>query len=845
MKKNIIRMIISIAVFFLTMFITSSIMNEGKSDLTVEMREATLPVVSVVTKDGNINEMYGYTMDMESEYIRDCITQIDYSRKIALKIDVKKAPIQNIFYELRSLTGERLIEKKEFIDFEEKKGAINLGFTIKDLIEPEKEYVFILVISLEDGRTVNYYTRIIQTDSFQTNEKIKFVKEFSDKTFDKEKALELTKYLESNYEGDNTTFHKTNIHSSFFQITWGDLNLERVDQPKVRILELQEETGSIEITYSLKEKTKNDPKSYFVKENFRVRYTTNRMYLLDYERTMEEEFVFNEKAFINNKCILGITSENINVLENDGGEIFTFVNNNQLYSIMPEENKVVRIFGYYETVSDDTRNMNRNHKIKPLNCDEAGNIYFIVYGYHNRGMYEGKVGIQVYYYDSNLNTIEEKVFISYTKSSELLIYEVNQLTYLSKSGVLYLLMDNVLLSIDVQIGKIEELTDPLMEGSFTVSNSNETVAWLEGKSLYNSKKLTLINLNTKESHTINATSGTNVLPLGFMGEDLIYGEAYTKDIIVNSAGNTIFPMYRIYIKDEKGETLKSYEKEKYFIVNCSIVDNQINLKRVTWDENEMIYLDTTEDQIVNNIILKKGENIIEKVITQTYEKRIQIFIKEKIKDHKLLFLTPKEVLYEGNRKIEKKPKEDAEEKFYVYVQGHIDYVSNVSGKAILYAEENAGTVVNDYGKYVWYAGNRFVKNQIMSIKEKEITAEKNALVVCLETILEREGLTRNCEEDIERGKFVFEILEKQLPSKQILDLTGCSLESVLHYVNKDIPVFVLIDETEAVLITGFNDLQVVVFSPSSGTLYKMGKKAASSWFEKSGSVYISYIERKD
>jgi hypothetical protein len=379
MKKNIIiRCITCIAIFFLTIFIVSNIVNEGKIDLTVEMREATLPVVSIATELGNINEMYGYTMEMESEYLRDSIMQVDYSRKIAIEIDVKNAEIQKISYELRSLIGERLIEKKEFSTYKVENDKINLDFVIKDLIEPEEEYTFMVCILLEDGRTANYYTRIIQTDSYYMNEKIQFVKEFSDKTFDKEEALELRKYLESNDKGDNSSFNKVNIHSSFSQVTWGDLKVERVGEQKVCILELQEETASIEVTYLLKEETDANPKYYFIKENYRVRYTTNRMYLLDYERTMEEQFDFNEKSFVNNKCLLGITSNNLELTESDTGEIATFINNNQLYSIMPEENKVARIFGYYKNLLDDNRNTNKNYEMKVLNCDEAGNIYFIV-----------------------------------------------------------------------------------------------------------------------------------------------------------------------------------------------------------------------------------------------------------------------------------------------------------------------------------------------------------------------------------------------------------------------------------------------------------------------------------
>ncbi len=52
------------------------------------------------------------------------------------------------------------------------------------------------------------------------------------------------------------------------------------------------------------------------------------------------------------------------------------------------------------------------HDIKIVRwIDEAGSIDYIVYGYMNRGIHEGEVGIAVNHYDSLSNTNEEQVFI--------------------------------------------------------------------------------------------------------------------------------------------------------------------------------------------------------------------------------------------------------------------------------------------------------------------------------------------------------------------------------------------------------------------------------------------------
>lgn len=52
-----------------------------------------------------------------------------------------------------------------------------------------------------------------------------------------------------------------------------------------------------------------------------------------------------------------------------------------------------------ENISD-IRNATGNHGIKLLSMDDKGNIFYLVYGYINRGRHEGMNGIQVMKYDA-------------------------------------------------------------------------------------------------------------------------------------------------------------------------------------------------------------------------------------------------------------------------------------------------------------------------------------------------------------------------------------------------------------------------------------------------------------
>ena len=111
-----------------------------------------------------------------------------------------------------------------------------------------------------------------------------------------------------------------------------------------------------------------------------------------------------------------------------------------------------------------------------------------------------------------------------------------------------------------------------------------------------------------------------------------------------------------------------------------------------------------------------------------------------------------------------------------------------------------------------------------------------------DNILRHAGITRNTEYDLAQGKTAIQILEENMTGVQVLDLSGCSLDAVLYYVNQDIPVLAILEDGEAVLVTGFNEFNVVIMEPSTGKLYKKGMNDATTWFAENGNHFISYMK---
>lgn len=155
------------------------------------------------------------------------------------------------------------------------------------------------------NETLRYYTRIIDGE-YNTYEKLTFVRDFHNKTFDREQAKDLITYLESNTKGDNTTLSRVDIHCSLKQITWADLNVKRIMEPQIIISEIEEQTASIHLNYRVQTVENNKKDEYNIVEFYRIRYTPDRTYLLDYERNMNQLFDPEANIYGGSKIMLGI-----------------------------------------------------------------------------------------------------------------------------------------------------------------------------------------------------------------------------------------------------------------------------------------------------------------------------------------------------------------------------------------------------------------------------------------------------------------------------------------------------------------------------------------------------------
>ena len=840
MKKTIIRIAVCVVVFLASALIIGSIMNQGHNNMTMEMAPATLPMITMESGGVACNELHGNTVEMDVAYQKDCITLLGEGRQANFTVDTFGREITGISTEVRSIDGSRLIENSEVTGWKANGKSFSVSLTLKDLIDTNTQYSLTLILELEGEQKVYYYTTILWNDDVHISEILEFATDFHGKLYDKEVAKELTKYLEPNSKlTDNGTFHKVNIHSSFQQITWGSLEPVQEDAASIRLTQISGNVASLLMDFVVSTGEGKNKIYYNVEEYYRVRYTSERMYLLDYERTMTQ-IPDTTRMYANDKILLGITDENVDMMESADGNTVVFSDMGQLLSYNAATNGLTVIFSFYDKDNADRRTLYDNHGIKILDVDEGGNVKFAVYGYMNRGRHEGETGIQIISYDNSLNTIEEEVYIPYSKSYAVLKDEMEQLLYRNRQQHVFFFLENGVYDVDLENRSAEQLVSIRQDDSLQVSENHEIIVWQEGDDINHSNQLNVRNLNTGEQTVIRAQDGEAIRPLGFMGEDIIYGVARESDIRTENSGQIFYPMYKVCISNSSGDNLKEYGQDGIYIVDCAIEGNQITLSRIQRSENGS-YQEILNDQIMNNVEEEPGQNKVVTADIDIYERYVQIQTKTTIDTKTIKVLNPKEVVFEGGRELTLDAVSEVS-RYYVYNAYGVQGIYSAPGKAVKEAYDSAGVVANDRGITVWLKGNRVSRNQIMAIKEESVTDQKNSLTVCLDNILRHAGITRNTEYDLAQGKTAIQILEENMTGVQVLDLSGCSLDAVLYYVNQDIPVLAILEDGEAVLVTGFNEFNVVIMEPSTGKLYKKGMNDATTWFAENGNHFISYMK---
>ncbi len=839
MRKGTIKAVVLIIIFIAAVLIFGKLTNHNNEDMTTEMEEAKLPVISLYQNDTEMNRLHGYVNEMNAAYMRDTITPIPKDRLLPIVIQTYDTPVDAISYEIRSLDASRLIANAEVASYKEEQGKIHAELEIQNLLEKGTEYL--LILRLESGsQSICYYTRIIEQES-HVEECIDFVLDFHDKTFNKETTGSLATYMEKT-TGDNSTLHYVSLNSSLKQLGWADFEGERLAKPIPSVKEITDTYNVIVLDYVVTRVGDNGESEYYnVEEYYRVRYTTNRIYLLNFERVMEQIFRGESCQPYEQYLPLGIRSGEVEYRTNESATAAAFVQEGELWSYHMQANTLAKVFSFRGYEGIDERENYGEHDIKIAGVDETGSVDYLVYGYMNRGVHEGEVGLAVYHYDSVSNTNEEQVFIASDKSYQMLKAELGQLMYVNEAGELFLMMNGTVYGVELGTRNVREVVNNLQEGAYAVSNSGRYIAWCEAKKGMGGSVIRVMDLSDMVTTEISAENGTLVKPLGFMEEDFVYGIARESDIFADAVGSVAFPMYQVKIVDVTQEALtelKIYEKTGYYVDGVQIEGSAMYLERMRKSGTD--YVPAEGDMIMNRESEAGGAAEIATAVSEEKQTEVLLKFQEVLNEKTPKLLTPKETILLEERVASLPPKGDAGN-YYVYVKGEIVASTENVAEAVKLANETMGVVIDSDQRYIWKRARKTAQPRLSDIAASTEDASAGSIAQCMNVMLQKEGLNMNVQALLESGETPKSVLRNTLKERTVLDLTGCSTDEILYYVSLGTPVFAMTGNDSAVLVVGYDSTGVLLYEPGTDATVRKTLAEADALFANAGNVFFAYL----
>lgn len=814
MKKRIIKAGILLAVFLLGVAGFSCLMNQKGTDNKTDMETAVMPVMAMLLGDTEVNRMYGYAQEMETDYLRDTLTPVGTDKTLGVSITPNGQEIDSLVYEIRTFDGDKVVENDKIKTFQEQAdGKLTAEFTLKKSILMNQEYALVLTLNTEEG-SWNYYTRLIQRAGLNTQKYLDFVSSFYTKTFSKDNEGDLSAYMESDQSAGNNSFYDLNIHADMDMLTWG-LLAPQISRPGIpSIKEINENTGSVSITYSITAENENgEVEHYQVEEFYRMRYDQTRIRLLDFKRSAKQVLTTEQTVASGGRLNLGVTDREVQYKVSEDGGIVAFVQQGDLWAYNIETNKLTRIFTFRDTGSNDERNDYDQHDIQIVRIEENGDMDYVVYGYMNRGSHEGMVGTAVYHYDCEQNVSEEKIFLSSGKAFPFLKDQVEVLSYVSKEGKFYMTVENTLYEVNMEEKTYTALQEELSGRSFFVSGSGRYAAWTDSTDRNEVRSIVFLDLEDGSRQEITAEDGSRLRLFGFINDDVIYGIARDSDI--SAGGGSQFVMEQVRIQNHAGELVKDYQQDGYFVTDVQVQDNLLVLKRVQLQGSS--YAAVSDDQIMNNVKGKQEEAI--SLITQTTVRQANVTALQ----YSTSTSTQEALVMEGkfmenaqddtlNMSIE----ESSTEKYYVYAEGGLEGIYTNGGTAVQTADSKNGVVLTGDQQYLWERSNTKASASI-SLEDLPDGVKSAPLDAA-------------------------QLAESVRDTGRAVSLNGCTLEEILYQVSQLRPVIAKGQDGKAKLIIGFDTYNLTVYDPATGETSYQGRQDSEKEFTDNGSVYICYIE---
>ncbi len=847
--KYIYRVIILIAVFVGALYYFSGDIKVVvfETDNTTEMEAATFPLVTMKSGESRINLLHGYSTNLAANKLRETVIPLDTSRIFEVIINEEDYDIKKLNYEVREFVGNALIETDSISVFDENGGEKSAKIKLKTELAMDREYAVKITLISSQSEKMYYYQRIKIYQNAFLKEKLDFIMDFHKAIMDKSKAEEIIKYLEPLNSADNTSLSHVNINSSFELVSWG--SLKPVVQTEIipAVKEIYPDTASVELEYYIEAEVAGVMERYHVLEFYRIRYSADRMYLLNYDRRMEAMFDAELTSVSQNQLKIGITSEpEVPAVTSGDRKKLAFVRNNELWFYDLENNKLTKVFSFRQDNTSDLRELYDQHDIRILNMNAEGNLDFIVYGYMNRGQYEGRVAIILYRFIRAENRIEELVYIPVEEPYQTLKENLGELTYVNSMEIFYFHVYNNIFSYNLITKELNETAHAVSPKQVVLLKGPNYAAWQESADPKLNKSIRIMNLETGEMESIEAKPGHTIRLMDVIDNNLIYGDVAEADVSSMMDGSVMAPLSSVEIASVDKKVLKSYSKADYYISGLEVKDNIIELRRVQkiTEKGRTAYTLAPADYIMNQVKAEEkptgiSARVTEQTLTEYYLSLPGGFAMDGLPGTESTVST----IISEDPTVRLPVASQEQLYFYPYISGGIEGAYENAADAVAVARDRIGVVLDSRQELIWERGVKSTKNTIPEMETIPIPSSRgDSVEACIRILLDYQKAGVGLEQLSVKDSSAYDVL-KEYSRYTPVRLTGVTLEDALYYVSKGRPVIAMTDITNAVVIYGYDAFNIMVIDPVKGKTAKLGIGDSAKVFEDAGNVFLSYLEQ--
>lgn len=811
---------------------------------TTPMTSATLPTITVKVGDQEFNLLHGYAANLDPMVMRETITPIGPDKTLTLLIHHNELNVRKMKYEIIREDGGT-VEEGSLTVLDVKDGPKKVPITFSETYTTGKEYIAKFTLITNEGKRIYYYTRIKVYDDGKLDEKLNFANYFHETLIygqDAEKN-QLKKYLEPLKDYDNSTFAHVTIHSSFEMVSWGKLDPEVVWEEVPSINEFYNNIASVKHRFVVRIKTGTGIELYTVTENIRFQYTDIRTYLYNYDRVMEAYVDVANTSLTKNEFKLGITNDiHAQAMYGPEGRYITFVHNSELFEYDTKENLFYKAFSFKDG-EDYERTFFGDHSLRILRMHDNGDTDFIVYGYMNRGEYEGRVGIALYRFVVSDNRIEEQLYVPVNTSYSLLLSDMTDFAYLSEFDVFYFSLYDSVYEYSLVTRQVRQLAADVPDGNMVFVEDELYLVWQTTSDILKSTQLQLFDLKKNEISHLTAPTGETIRLLGRINDNFIYGYQRLSDKYINADGSTLLPSYKLCISDGHGTVLKEYSGSDYYVKDVEPGDGILvinRLKKKMGVDNSYYPIDS--DSIVNlPTAVERSVNITrrvtDRILTEYYVSLPSGIDLQEIPQS----FTAEPTVIDFDTTTRVAEPDASQTRYYAYSFGRIVEASPSASKAIKAADEGVGTVIDRSGRVVWERGIKNTRSEIKDLSTVRASGDFDSRKAAMKILLQYRSVDADPSDYSREKESMYSWLQRNLKTT-VVDLTGINLDEMLYYVYKGRPVIAIKPDGEAIIVYAYDTTAIWVYDPVRAGTYKMSLRDASSSFESAGNMFLSYLD---